>query len=163
MYYEMKITNTIKLISAILICQLAGAIGSLFTYRAIPVWYASLVKPLFNPPNRIFGPVWLTLYTLMGISAFIVLSQGWERKEVKTALFIFAGQLVLNSLWSVIFFGLRSPLFAFVEILVLWVFIVLTIYYFYKISKFAGLILLPYLLWVSFAAVLNLSIAILNA
>ncbi len=159
----MKISDVLKLIGAILICQLAGVIGSLFTYRAIPIWYASLVKPAFNPPNWIFGPVWLTLYTLMGISAFIVLSHGWERKEVKTALYIFGGQLVLNSLWSIIFFGLRSPLYAFVEILLLLVLIVLTIYYFYKISKLSGLLLLPYLLWVSFAALLNLSIAILNS
>lgn len=159
----MKISNALKLISAILICQLAGAIGSLFTYRAIPVWYASLVKPVFNPPNWIFGPVWLTLYTLMGVSAFIVWGRGWENREVKTALYIFAGQLGLNSLWSIIFFGLRSPLYAFVEILVLWLFIVLTIYYFYRISKLSALLLLPYLLWVSFAAVLNLSIAIFNA
>ena len=159
----MKISNALKLIGAVLICQLAGAIGSLFTYRAIPLWHASLVKPVFNPPNWIFGPVWLTLYTIMGISAFIVWSQGWERREVKTALYVFAGQLFLNSLWSVIFFGLRSPLFAFVEILVLWVFIALTIYYFYKISKLSGLLLVPYILWVSFAALLNLSIAILNA
>ena len=159
----MKISNALKLIGAIFICQLAGVVGSLFTYRAIPLWYASLAKPPFNPPNWIFGPVWLTLYTLMGISAFIVWTKGWERREVKTAIYVFAGQLVLNALWSVIFFGLRSPLYAFIGILVLWLFIILTVYYFYKISKAAGLLLLPYLLWVSFAAVLNLSIAILNA
>lgn len=150
------------LISVILICQLAGGIGSFFTTPAIPTWYADLAKPSFSPPNWLFGPVWILLYTLMGIAAYLIWKQGFNKKEIKIALAIFAIQLVLNVLWSVIFFGLRSPLFAFLEIIFLWIFVLLTLLSFYKISKPAGLLLLPYILWVSFAAILNLSIARLN-
>ena len=158
----MYVKKATKLIASIFICQLAGIVGSLFTYQAIPTWYAYLQKPSFNPPNWIFGPVWITLYTLMGISAFLVFERGWENKEVKLALSIFGLQLILNSIWSIIFFGLQLPVFAFIEIVILWIFILLSIIYFYKVSKPAALLLLPYILWVSFASVLNLSIAILN-
>lgn len=150
------------LILAVLICQGAGLVGSIFTAPAIPSWYAGLAKPVFSPPNWLFAPVWLLLYTLMGIAAFVVWDKGISRREVKIALALFAVQLVLNVLWSVIFFGLRLPQYAFWEIIALWAFILLTLLRFYKLSKPAGLLLLPYILWVSFAAILNLFIATLN-
>ena len=154
--------KTFDLILAVLICQGMGLIGSLFTTPAIPSWYAGLIKPSFNPPNWIFAPAWILLYTLMGIAAFLIWNRRNGKKKIKTALVLFSVQLVLNSLWSIIFFGLHLPQYAFLEILVLWVFILLTLLSFYKISKPAGLLLLPYILWVSFAAILNLSIMILN-
>jgi len=154
--------KTFDLILAVLICQGMGLIGSLFTTPAIPSWYAGLIKPSFNPPNWIFAPAWILLYTLMGIAAFLIWNRRNGKKKIKTALVLFSVQLVLNSLWSIIFFGLHLPQYAFLEILVLWVFILLTLLSFYKISKPAGLLLLPYILWVSFATILNLSIMILN-
>jgi len=154
--------KTFDLILAVLICQGMGLIGSLFTTPAITSWYAGLIKPSFNPPNWIFAPAWILLYTLMGIAAFLIWNRRNGKKKIKTALVLFSVQLVLNSLWSIIFFGLHLPQYAFLEILVLWFFILLTLLSFYKISKPAGLLLLPYILWVSFAAILNLSIMILN-
>ena len=154
--------RTFDLILAVLICQGMGLIGSLFTTPAITSWYAGLIKPSFNPPNWIFAPAWILLYTLMGIAAFLIWNRRNGKKKIKTALVLFSVQLVLNSLWSIIFFGLHLPQYAFLEILVLWFFILLTLLSFYKISKPAGLLLLPYILWVSFATILNLSIMILN-
>ena len=154
--------KTFDLILAVLICQGMGLIGSLFTTPAITSWYAGLIKPSFNPPNWIFAPAWILLYTLMGIAAFLIWNRRNGKKKIKTALVLFSVQLVLNSLWSIIFFGLHLPQYAFLEILVLWFFILLTLLSFYKISKPAGLLLLPYILWVSFATILNLSIMILN-
>ena len=148
----------IKLIISIIICQLAGVIGSIFTTSSIPTWYASLNKPEFNPPNWIFAPVWITLFTLMGISLYLVWSKGVNKK----ALTFFGIQLVLNTLWSIIFFGLQNILFAFIEIIILWIAILLTIIYFYRLSKAASYLLVPYILWVSFAAVLNFSIFLIN-
>lgn len=151
-----------KIIFAIIICQLAGAVGSIFTFSSIPIWYASLQKPAFSPPNWLFGPAWLTLYTLMGVSLYLVWQKGLKNKKVKDAITIFAIQIVLNSFWSIIFFGLRLPFIAFIEIVVLWIAIVFTILKFYKISRNAAYLLVPYILWVSFAAILNYNIWILN-
>ena len=158
----MKIKNIAKLIVAIVVCQMAGIVGSIFTVPAIPVWYESLQKPSFSPPNWLFGPAWLTLYTLMGISLYLVWKRGLENKNVKNSLFVFAVQLVLNAFWSYLFFGLQSPFFAFIEIIVLWVAIAFTIFKFYKISRNVGLILIPYILWVSFALILNFYVWRLN-
>lgn len=158
----MNIKQILNLILAVLICQGAGLVGSLFTAPAIPSWYAGLEKPSFSPPNWLFAPVWFLLYTFMGVAAYLIWNKGIGKKEVKTALTFFAIQLVLNSLWSVVFFGLRLPQYALLEIVVLWVFILLTLLRFYKISRVAGLLLVPYILWVSFAAVLNLFIVKLN-
>jgi len=158
----MKIIKMLKLIAAIAICQTAGIIGAVFTTSSIPNWYATLQKPFFNPPNWIFGPVWITLYTMMGIAAFLVFESKRDRKEVNTAIYYFLAQLILNSIWSIIFFGLRLPLLAFAEIVLLWVAITATMIKFQKISRPAFYLLIPYILWVSFAAVLNLSLAILN-
>lgn len=145
-----------------MVCQLAGFVGSLFTTPSIPTWYAAIQKPSFNPPNWIFGPVWTTLFVLMGVAAFIVWNKGLDKKGVKAALLLFIIQLVLNMLWSYLFFALHSPLYAFVEIIILWLAILLTMLKFFPISHAAGYLLLPYILWVSFAAVLNFTIFRLN-
>jgi len=154
----MKLNPLLKLATAIVVCELAGGIGSIFTISAIPTWYATLAKPALNPPSWIFGPVWTTLYLLMGIAAFLVWNKGWDRKDVRKALGVFLFQLVLNAAWSVIFFGLHSPLWAFVDLVAMWLSIVWTMALFYKISKPAMWLLLPYILWVSFAWYLNYSI-----
>ena len=157
-----KSRDIIKLVISIVACQCAGIIGSIFTTPAIPTWYAALEKPPFAPPNWLFAPAWITLYLLMAIAAFLIWRKGLEQKEVKSALIIFLAQLVLNVLWSVVFFGLQSPLYGVVVIVALWVVILLTILRFFKLSTAAGALLLPYILWVSFAAVLNVSIWVLN-
>lgn len=158
----MKINDTIKLIIAIGISEAAGIIGAIFTAPSIPAWYAELAKPAFNPPAWIFAPVWTTLYFLMGIAVFFVYKSGPKRKEVKIAIGIFIGQLALNTLWSVIFFGFRDLGLAFLEIIFLWLAIAWTIIVFYRIFKLAAYLLIPYILWVSFAAYLNYAILILN-
>lgn len=152
----------IRLIVSIMVCQLAGIIGSFFTVPSVNSWYNTLNQPTFNPPSWIFAPVWTTLYLLMGISLYIVWNKGSNKKIQKRALYVFGIQLMLNTLWSILFFGLRSPPFAFIEILFLWSAIVLSIIYFYRISRYAAYLLIPYLLWVSFAAILNLSYVLLN-
>lgn len=158
----MKTKNISKLIIAIIICQSAGIIGSLFTTPSISTWYDAIQKPTFTPPNWVFGPVWITLFTLMGISLYLVWEKGLRSKNVKSSLFIFFLQLVLNSLWSILFFGLQSPFYAFVEIIILWATIAVTIIKFYKISRKAGLILVPYIMWVSVALMLNYYVWVLN-
>jgi len=158
----MKINNTFRLIIAIIVSELAGVLGAFFTTPSIPTWYAALIKPVLNPPSWVFGPVWTTLFALMGIAAFLVWKMGLDRKDARIALGIFIGQLALNSLWSIIFFGLHSPAAAFVEIVFLWFAIIWTIVVFYKISKPAAYLLLPYIFWVSFAVYLNFSIWMLN-
>lgn len=146
----------------ILISQLAGVVGSFFTAPAISTWYSTLNKPSFNPPSWVFGPAWITLYTLMGIASYLIWQKRGDNSLVKTALIIFFIHLVFNALWSVIFFGLHSPMWAFVEILFLWAMILLLIIIFYKIDRRAAYLLVPYILWVSFASILNFSIWRLN-
>jgi tryptophan-rich sensory protein len=148
----------LKLVGAVAACQLAGVAGSFFTVSSVGTWYASLAKPAFTPPDAVFGPVWTTLYLLMGIAAFLVWDKGWARREVKVAGVFFVAQLVLNILWSGLFFGLRSPWLAFVEIVVLWLAIAITTLTFYRVSKPAALLFVPYWAWVSFAAALNFEI-----
>lgn len=155
-------TDYKKLAAAILVCLFAGFIGSFFTVDSIATWYATLQKPAFNPPNWVFGPIWTTLYILMGISAYMVWVKGWDKKEVSIALWVFSLQLVLNTLWSIIFFGAKELFSAFVEIVFLWLAIVATIFMFSRVSRNAALVMVPYLLWVSFAAFLNYSIWQLN-
>jgi len=157
----MKFTDFLKLVVSIILCQIAGLLGALFTTPAIPTWYATLKKPFFNPPNWIFSPVWISLFILMGISLFFV----WRRTDhpkFKITFFFFFVQLIFNVLWSIAFFGLKSPLLGLIDIILLWIAILLTIQNFLKISKFAGVLLIPYLLWVSFAALLNFSLWLLN-
>ncbi len=150
-----------KLAASIGICLLAGAVGSIFTVSAIPNWYATLAKPFFAPPNWVFAPVWTTLYVIMGISLFLVWRKGFNKKT-KNAINIFTIQLALNVLWSLAFFGLKSPIAGFVVIIALWAAIAATTMKFMKIEKNAGLLLIPYIAWVSVAALLNLSIVLLN-
>ncbi len=154
--------NFLKLITAILVCELVGLISTPFTISSIPTWYATLNKPSFSPPNWLFAPVWTTLYLLMGVAAYLVWREGLKKSEVQRALLYFVFQLICNFLWSFLFFYLRSPLLAFADIVLLWILIVLTMIKFYKISKPAAYLLIPYLLWVSFASILNLFIIILN-
>ncbi len=158
----MKLNSFSKLLISIVISELAGIIGTFFTISAIPTWYVTLAKPALNPPSWIFGPVWTTLYALMGIAAFLVWKKGWDRADVRKALSVFGLQLVLNAVWSIIFFGLHSPFWALVDITLMWLTIVWTMTLFYKISKPALWLLVPYILWVSFAAYLNYSIWMLN-
>ncbi|MBW6518876.1 MAG: tryptophan-rich sensory protein [ANME-2 cluster archaeon] len=158
----MKVENIIKLIFSISICQFAGVLGSKFTSPSIPGWYASLQKPYFSPPNWIFAPVWILLFTLMGISLYLVLRENFNDNTVKIGMVIFTFQLLLNISWSFLFFNLQNILFAFFEIIFLWIAISLTIYQFWKINKKSSYLLVPYLLWVTFAAILNFSIWRIN-
>lgn len=150
-----------KFILALFLPFIAGAIGSFFTYPEIDSWYANLNKPTFNPPNWVFGPVWTLLYIFIGVSFYLV----WRNKDIKnnmhTYKFFFL-QLFLNSLWSIVFFGLKDLLLALGVIIVLWVAILLNIISFYKESKSAAYLLIPYLLWVSFASILNFYVYALN-
>ncbi len=160
-------SKPVKLIASILLAELAGIIGSIFTTPSIPNWYAGLVKSPLNPPGWVFGPVWTTLFALMGIAFFLVWSSyasadEAKRKKIKVAMIIFGVQLVLNTLWSIIFFGLHSPGGALVEIVFLWIAIFATIISFSKVRKAAAWLLVPYILWVSFAIFLNYSIWRLN-
>jgi len=157
----MKIASLIKLVISIVICIGAGLLPSPITASSMD-WYQTLNKPFFNPPNWIFAPVWTVLYLLMGISAFLIWQKGLENKQVRVALIIFLVQLVLNVVWTPLFFGLKMQLIAFIDILLLWDVILLTIIHFHKLSRPAAMLLIPYLLWVSFAVILNLSIVILN-
>jgi benzodiazapine receptor len=159
---EDHMKKALGILAFVLICEGAGIIGSIFTTPSIPGWYAALAKPPFNPPNWIFAPVWTSLYALMGIAAYLVYEKGLKRNEVKKALAIFAAQLLLNTLWSVVFFGAHMILGAAVLIIFLWGLIVATIWLFSRISKAAAYLLVPYILWVSFASVLNISLYVLN-
>ena len=156
------VRDIVRLIVSIVVCQLAGVIGAIFTTPAIPTWYASLNKPPFNPPNWIFFPVWTTLYTLMGIAAFLVWRKGLDQRRVRVALGLFGIQLILNLAWTIIFFGLHSLFGAVIAIVFLWIFILINIVTFWRISSPAGALLIPYILWVSFAGLLNVSVWMLN-
>jgi benzodiazapine receptor len=158
----MNVKNIPKLIASIVVCQLAGMIGALATSASIQTWYVTLNKPFFTPPNWLFAPVWLTLYTLMGISLFLVWRLGVQDPHVQIALSVFGIQLLLNAFWSIAFFGLRSPLAGLLVILMLWIAIAATIVKFLPLSKPAGLLLIPYILWVTIAAALNVAIVLLN-
>lgn len=151
-----------KLIISVAICELVGLLSTPFTIASIPTWYQTLNKPSFSPPNWVFGPAWTILYFLMGVSLYLVWAKGLKNKKVKTGVKFFSIQLVLNFLWSIFFFGLHSPILGMIDIALLWIAILITIIKFYEISKSASYILIPYLLWVSFASVLNLFIVILN-
>lgn len=153
--------KTGKFIVSVLIPLAIGFLGSLLTFTSIDTWYAGLNKPSFNPPNWVFGPVWTTLYILMGISLFIVWKNGINKSN-RLAISIFFVQLMLNLFWSFLFFGLQSPFWGLIEIVILWIFILLNILFFSKISRTAALLLIPYIIWVTFAAFLNLNVWLLN-
>jgi len=158
----MKAGEIGKLIICVAAVFAAGAIGSLFTSRAIPTWYKTLTKPRFNPPNWLFGPAWTALYVLMAVAAYLVWRNGLAAPGVKAALVVFLVQLALNALWSGLFFGLRSPLAGLIGIVALWLAILATIVLFFGVSTLAGVLLLPYIAWVSFATILNAAILNLN-
>ncbi|MEC3964899.1 TspO/MBR family protein [Flagellimonas halotolerans] len=146
----------------VLICLAIGFLSSIATQSSVNDWYLSLNKPSFTPPNWLFAPVWTALYIMMGIAAGIVWSKGYHHIWVKTALYHFVFQLLLNALWSIVFFGLKNPLAGMVVILALLTVIILTIKWFKVISKPAALLMIPYVLWVAFAAALNYKIWELN-
>ncbi len=160
--------NIFKLIISIAFCQSAGLIGSFFTISSIQNWYNLLNQPSFRPPNWLFGPVWTILYTLMGISFYLIWIKLGDKKYskkaklIKQSLIIFLIHLFFNATWSIVFFGQHNIFLALINILVIWVFIVVLIAKFWSIDKKASALLLPYLAWVSFATILNYSIWILN-
>jgi tryptophan-rich sensory protein len=183
---KMEFNKVAKLLLSIIICELAGVIGAVFTGPvSIGSWYKNLNKPFFNPPGWIFGPVWTAIFILMGISLYLVWSKKWSPKnKIKSGkvkvlnslsekflfgswqkaniILIFILQLVLNVLWSVIFFGMHSVGLAFFELLMLWFAIVFLIVNFYRVSKTSAWLLVPYILWVTFAGILNLVIFLIN-
>lgn len=154
--------NLPKLLVSVIGCELVGIAATPFTISAIRSWYQTLNKPFFSPPNWVFGPTWTILYFLMGVSAFLIWQKGYKSKKAKEALILFIIQLLFNFLWSVFFFGLHSIFLGLLDIIILWILILITTLKFYKISKIAAYLLIPYLLWVTFATLLNLSILILN-
>jgi tryptophan-rich sensory protein len=156
----MKPVEVIKLIICCGVPLAVGFGGSFFTNSLD--WYQTLAKPAFNPPSWVFAPVWTVLYLLMGVSAFLVWRKGPADTAVKVALACFVLQLVFNALWTPIFFGAKQPLIAFADIVLLWLAIAATIICFYRVCKLSAILLVPYILWVSFAAVLNASICMLN-
>ena len=151
-----------KFIISIIICQSAGIFGSLFTIDAVPDWYTTLIKPPFAPPSWVFGPVWITLYFLMSISLYIVWVSEFKSKTRRDFFIVFGIQLVLNAIWSFLFFGLRSPLLGLVDILLLDIMVIITINYAKSISKVAAILLVPYLVWIVVASILNFGILLLN-
>jgi tryptophan-rich sensory protein len=151
-----------KLIVSILIVFLAGAVGTVFTLKEITTWYVTLPKPAWTPPNWAFGPVWSFLYILMGIALFLVWREGLDRRDVQIAITVFAVQLVINVVWSLVFFGTHNIAGGLIMVIILWISILINIIVFYRISKPAGLILVPYIIWVSIASYLNYSVFILN-
>ena len=153
-----KFKEFLKIIICIIICLAIGSIGAIFTVTGPNSWYTHLTKPSFNPPNFIFGPVWTTLYVLMGVSLYLAMKNKVGIRAIK----IFSIQLLLNLLWSVLFFGLHNILYAAIEVILLLIFILYTIKVFYDKSKVAAYLLVPYALWVSFAAILTWAIFLLN-
>lgn len=147
----------------IVLCELVGMAGSIFTIPQISIWYVTLAKPSFSPPNWVFGPVWVTLYALMGIAAYQVSRLGWHLPKVKVSIVLFAAQLLLNFLWSFIFFGSHNIPGGFIDIAALWTLIVLLVVWFERLDKTASYLMIPYLVWVSFAMVLNYYLWLLNA
>jgi len=154
--------SIVKLTISIVACLAAGGIGSLFTFKAIPAWYPSLKKPRYTPPNQAFGPVWTTLYILMGVSVFFIWQKGLTTEGVTLAFTLFWIQLVINALWSIVFFGMRSKGGGVIIIVILWFLIMAAIITSFQVSIWAGILLVPYILWVSVAAYLNIGIWWLN-
>jgi len=151
-----------KLAVSLTMCYAGAFLGALFSGGYNSEWYTSLAKPVFMPPDWIFGPVWTLLYGMMAISLFLVWRQGWDQPRGKTALGVFLAQLIFNAMWSPVFFGLKMPELALVLVIILWLLICLTIVIFAKLSRFGAWLLVPYLGWVSFATALNVAIVYLN-
>jgi translocator protein len=151
-----------KLAAAVLFCLVAGSLGSLVTITGPGSWYSTLAKPFFTPPGWVFAPVWITLFVLMGIALYLIWESGTERREVKMSLGIFGVQFFLNMIWSFLFFGLKSPILGFIDIILLWVMIVITIRAFYRVKESAAYFLIPYIAWVTLASALNGAIYFMN-
>lgn len=156
------ISNTWKLIISILICQSVGIISGLLTDTQNNIWYDTIVKPSWNPPGYLFGPVWTVLYLLMAISLWIIWKSNAYEPMKQEAMLFFASQLFFNFWWTILFFKLHCPLCAFIEILIMIVLIIYTIYKFSGISKTAAWLLVPYISWVCFATILNYKLWALN-
>lgn len=157
--------NVFKFVISIIICESAGIIGSLFTFSSVSIWFPTLVKPWFSPPSWLFGPVWTVLYFLMGLSLYVIWNFKAElsKHKYKKQFFILFGiQLILNALWSFLFFGLKSPLYGLIDILFLDITVAMTIVYTYRISKYSAILLAPYMAWITFATLLNFEIVLLN-
>lgn len=154
--------DIIKLVISILACFLAAGIGSLFTAKSVKQWYPKLKKPRFTPPNRVFGPVWTVLYILMAISVFFIWKEGLETEGVLIAFVLFWVQLIVNAIWSVVFFGKRAKGGGVVTIVILWLLILATIITSFRVSALAGGLLIPYIIWVSIASYLNTGVWLLN-
>ncbi len=159
---RIPLRSVVLAIVCILIPLVSGAIIGMLTMSGVTDWYSTLNKPWFTPPDYVFGPVWTVLYILMGISLYLVIMQGWENETVKTGIILFAAQLGVNLLWSLLFFGLQSPTAALACIVVLLALIVATIMTFYRVSKPAAVLLVPYLAWVCIATALNAGVVLLN-
>lgn len=157
-----KVKEILRFLVSLIAVYIAAGVGTVFTTSSITTWYDALAKPSWAPPNWLFGPVWTALYTLMAIALYLVWREGLERKDVKIAVGIFAAQLILNILWSVIFFGYQSLLGGLISLIILWIAILANIIVFYRISRPAGLILVPYIIWVSIAGYLNYTVYLLN-
>jgi len=158
----MKIGTVIKILIAVLVCLGIGFIGSIATQASVDTWFVALDKPSFNPPSWLFAPVWTLLYVLMGVAAGMVWSRGFHHLWVKTALYHFGFQLILNAGWSIAFFGYQSPLAGLIIIIALIVLVLITYKWFKVVSKTAAYLLIPYILWIGFAAALNFEIWRLN-
>lgn len=154
--------HALKLVIAIAVPLAVAGLAGVATSRGVATWYPTLAKPPFNPPAWVFGPVWTVLYVMMGIAAFLLWRHGLDSEGVRAALAAFVLQLALNGLWSILFFGLRSPGLALIEIVMLWLAILATILLFARVDRLAAGLLAPYLAWVSFAIVLNGSLWWLN-
>ena len=158
----MKSRDIGKLVGSIAACEAAGGIGAIFTTPAISTWYAALEKPAFTPPNAVFAPVWLTLYLLMGIAIFLIWRKGLNTEGVKPAFIIFWVQLIINIIWSVVFFGFESISGGLIVIILLLIAVIITIVQFFKVSRPAGGLLIPYIVWLGIATSLNVGVLILN-
>lgn len=158
----MKISTVIKILIAVLVCLGIGFIGSIATQTSVDTWFVALDKPSFNPPSWVFAPVWTLLYVLMGVAAGMVWSRGFHHLWVKTALYHFGFQLILNAGWSIAFFGYQSPLAGLIIIIALIVLVLITFKWFKIVSTTAAYLLIPYILWIGFAAALNFEIWRLN-
>lgn len=150
-----------SLVFFILICYFAAYIGSMATFSSVDNWYTTINKPTFNPPNWIFAPTWTTLYTLMGISMWLIYLEK-DKINIRSQTFYFFTQLFCNCIWSYLFFYLKNPLYGLIDIIFLWILILLTIISFWKVNKKAAILLIPYILWVGFAGFLNYTIWKIN-
>jgi tryptophan-rich sensory protein len=159
---QLRKKNMVRIGIAVMVCLLIGFLSGFATQSSVDTWYAGLNKPTFNPPNWLFGPVWTVLYILMGVAAGLVWSRGFHHRWVKTALYYFGFQLLFNAAWSIVFFGMQDPGWALVILLALIVLIGFTIKWFRIVNRLSAYLMLPYLLWVIFAGILNYKIIELN-